>query len=72
MGNHQLKDKIHQLVENSDEEMLEAVYQLLQQTDYTEEFKNILNEEFSDYQRNKQAISKAEMDALIQEVLNKH
>jgi hypothetical protein len=37
-----LKNKIHALVDSSDEEMLQSVYQLLQQTDYTEEFKNML------------------------------
>ncbi len=71
MGGSALKDKIHQLVESSDEEMLESVYQLLQQTEYTDEFKNILNEEYADYQTNKQVISNAEMDALIKEVLKK-
>lgn len=71
MGDSALKNKIHQLVENSDEEMLETVYQLLQPTEYTDEFKNILNEEYADYQTNKQVISNTEMDALIKEVLKK-
>jgi len=71
MNNSALRDKIHQLVGNSDDEDLQAVYQILQQTEYTDEFKNLLNEEFGDYQKPKKVISKEEMDLLIKEVLKK-
>jgi len=69
MENPALKDKIHQLIDTCDNEMLEVVYQLLQPTEYTDEFKNVLNEELADYQKNKKGISKEEMDLLIKEVL---
>lgn len=66
-----LKNKIHALVDNSDEEMLQAVYQLLNESEYTEEFKNILNEEQADYYKNKEVISKEAMDNLIRKILKK-
>ena len=65
-----LRNKIHEIIDSSDEETLQSVYQLLQQTEYTDEFKNILNEELADYQKGKKVISKEDMDLLIQEVLN--
>ena len=71
MSDSALKNKIHKLVDNSDDEMLEAVYQLLQETEYTDEFKHILNEEFADYQANKKVISKDEVDSQIQDILKK-
>ena len=66
-----LKNKIHALVDNSDEETLQSVYTLLQESDYTDEFKNILNEEYADYQRNRKVITKKEMDNLIKEAMKK-
>lgn len=66
-----LKDKIHSLVDKSDEETLQSVYQLLQEADYTDEFKNVLNEEQADYYRSKEVITKEAMDELIKAALKK-
>lgn len=66
-----LKNKIHSLVEGSDEETLQSIYQLFNEAEYTDEFKNILNEERANYEKSKQVISKAEMNKLIQEMMNK-
>lgn len=66
-----LKDKIHSLIDRSDEETLQSVYQLLQDADYTDEFKDILNEEQAEYYKNKEVISKEAMDSLIKEALRK-
>jgi predicted house-cleaning noncanonical NTP pyrophosphatase (MazG superfamily) len=66
-----LKDKIHSLIDNSDEETLQSVYQLLQEADYTDEFKNVLNEEQVEYYRNKEVITKEAMDNLIKAALKK-
>ncbi len=66
-----LKDKIHSLIDGSDEETLQSVYQLLQESDYTDEFKNVLNEEQAEYYKNKEVISKEAMDELIKAALKK-
>ncbi len=66
-----LRNKIHSLIDSSDDDTLQSVYQLLQESDYTEEFKNILNEEQTAYYKNKQIITKEAMDHLIKEALRK-
>lgn len=60
-----LKNKIHSLIDNCDEETLQSVYQLLGDTGYTDEFKNILNEEQAAYYKNGEIITKEAMDDLI-------
>ncbi len=71
MDTSALKNKIHALVDSSDEEMLQAVYQLLNESEYTESFKNILDEEQADYYKNKEVITKEAMDNLVRELLKK-
>jgi len=71
MDSSALKMKIHALVDSSDEETLQAIYQLLNESEYTEEFKNVLDEEQADYYKNKEVISKESMDNLIREILKK-
>lgn len=71
MENTALKDKIHSLIDKSDEETLQSIYQLLQAPEYTDEFKNILNEEQEAYYRNKEVIAKDALDDIIEEVLKK-
>lgn len=66
-----LKDKIHFLVDKSDEETLQSVYQLLQDADYTDEFKDVLNEEQAEYYRSKEVITKEAMDEIIKAALKK-
>ena len=66
-----LKNKIHVLIDSSDEETLQSVYQLLHTPDYTDEFKNVLNEEYEAYQKNKEVISKEVMDKLIEELMRR-
>jgi predicted house-cleaning noncanonical NTP pyrophosphatase (MazG superfamily) len=69
METTRLKNKIHSLIENSDEEMLQSVYQILQETDYTDEFKNVLNEEFASYQKDKKVITQTTMNTFIEQVM---
>ena len=66
-----LKEKVHALVDSSNEEMLEAVFQLLSESEYTDDFKSILNEEQADYYKNKEVISQETLDRLVKEVLKK-
>ncbi len=71
MKNAELKEKIHSLVETSDEETLQSVLQLLENTEYTEEFKQFLNEEQADYFKNKNVISREDVNNLVNELLRK-
>ncbi len=66
-----LKSEIHSLIDSSDDETLQSVYQLLQESEYTDEFKNILNEEQAEYYKSKQVITKEAMNNLINEALKK-
>jgi predicted house-cleaning noncanonical NTP pyrophosphatase (MazG superfamily) len=66
-----LKEKIHSLIDNSSDETLQSVYQLLQATDYTDAFKNTLNEEFEAYQKDGAVVTSNEMGILIKDVLSK-
>ena len=66
-----LREKIHNLVDSSNEDVLQSVFQLLEETEYTDNFKNILNDELADYQKSKSSISKNEMDELINKAMKK-
>lgn len=66
-----LKNKIHSLIDISDEETLQSIYQLFNEAEYTDDFKNMLKEEQADYKKNNQVISQAEMNRLIKEMMNK-
>ena len=66
-----LREKIHNLVDSSNEDVLQSVIQLLEETEYTDNFKNILNDELADYQKSKSSISKNEMDELINKAMKK-
>ena len=65
METHTSKEKIHNLVDSSNDDVLQSVFQLLEETEYTDDFKNILNDEFADYQKNKSGISKKSLDAFF-------
>ena len=64
-----LKEKIHSLVDASNEDVLESVYQLLQAPDYTTAFKNVLNEEFDAYKKDSEVLTPSQMDVLIKQIL---
>ena len=65
MGESALKEKIFSLIDKSNPEVLQSVYQLLKESDYTEAFKNVLNEEYSDYKKEGKIITQQEMNNLI-------
>lgn len=65
MGASALKEKIFNLIDKSDPEVLQSVYQLLKESDYTEAFKNELKEEYSDYKKEGKIITQKEMNSLI-------
>jgi predicted house-cleaning noncanonical NTP pyrophosphatase (MazG superfamily) len=66
-----LKDKIHRLIDNSSEDVLQSVFQLLEEPEYTNEFKNFLNEEMADYHQSKSTISQKEMNEIIDSAMKK-
>ena len=66
-----LREKIHNLIDSSNEDVLQSVIQLLEETEYTDNFKNILNDELADYQKSKSSITKNEMDELINKAMKK-
>ncbi len=71
MDASRLREKVHHLVDKSNEDLLQSVYQLLEESEYTDEFKNILNEEQADYQKGKVVLSKEEMEMLIEQALKR-
>ncbi len=63
-----LREKLHSLIDSSSEEKLLEAYSIFED-EYTDEFKADLNEEFADYQKNGEVISKEEMDNAIEKIL---
>lgn len=68
MESSTLREKLHSLIDASSEEKLMEVYSVFEDN-YTDEFKAILDEEYADYQRNKEVVSKEEMDKVIEKLL---
>ena len=64
-----LRKKIHSLIDNSTEEKLQEVYNLLEEGDYTDEFKKELEEEYATYEKDDTAISKENIDKLVEELI---
>ncbi len=63
-----LREKLHALIDSSSPEKLVEVYSVFED-DYTNEFKAQLDEEYADYQKNGEVISKEEMDKAIEKLL---
>lgn len=64
-----LREKLHALIDSSSDEKLMEVYSALEDN-YTTEFKAELDEEYADYQKNGEVISKEEIDKAIEKLLN--
>jgi hypothetical protein len=63
-----VREKLHALIDSSSPEKLEEVYFVFED-DKTDEFKAELDEEYADYQKEGEVISKEEMDKAIQKLL---
>ncbi len=63
-----LREKLHALIDSSSPDKLVEVYSVFED-DYTNEFKGQLDEEYADYQKNGEVISKEEMDKAIEKLL---
>jgi hypothetical protein len=68
MGIDTLRKKLHSLIDSSTEKLKE-VYNLLEEGDYTDEFKKELEEEYAAYEKDDTVISKEEIDKLVVELI---
>jgi hypothetical protein len=66
-----LRTELHNMIDKLQEDKLLEVYELLQDTDYPDELKEILDNEFEEYQRTGEAVSKKEVDKIINAILAK-
>ena len=57
-------------VDNSSEEKLQEIYNLLEESDYTDKFKKQLEEEYVAYEKDDTVISKEEIDKLVEELIH--
>jgi len=69
---NQIRQKLHTMIDNFPEERLQEVYNLLNEEEYSDEMKQVLQEEYTDYQKNGEAVSKEEVDDMIRLVLGKN
>ncbi len=65
-----LRKKLHTLIDISPEAKLKEVYHLLQDDEYFEKFKAMLDDEFNQYQKNGEIISQEEINNLIEQLLH--
>lgn len=63
-----LREKLHELIDNSSEDKLMEVFNVFEDN-YTNEFKTQLDEEYADYEKNGKVISKKEIDGVIEQLL---
>jgi len=67
-----LRKELHEMIDNFSEERLQEVYELLQNdNEYSDEFKKMLDEEYEDYMKNGDVVSKEEVDKLVHDLLYK-
>jgi len=67
-----LREKLHSLINTSSEDKLQQVYELLgEENSYTEEFTNILEEEFTAYQNDGIVIPRKEINEAVDKIMQK-
>ena len=64
-----LRNKLHILIDTSPEDKLEEIYNYFQEDEYSEDFKAMLDNEYEQYQKDGEGISREEMDKKIQQLL---
>lgn len=65
-----LRQKLHSLIETSSEEKLDEIYDLLKEDEYSDDFKAMLDNEFEQYQKDGEVISRTEIDKIIEQLLH--
>ena len=68
METSNLREKLHSLIDNSSEEKLIEVYAVFEE-EYSDEFKADLEEDYADYKKNGEVVSKAQLDEAIEKLL---
>lgn len=66
-----LRTELHNMIDKFPEEKLQEVYELLQDNEYSNELKEILDSEFEEYYRTGEVVTKAEVDKIINAILTK-
>lgn len=66
-----LRTEIHNLIDNAPEQKLQEVYELLQNDEYSNDMKMMLDNEYDDYQKNGEVVTKKEVDKIIHDLLYK-
>lgn len=69
METETLRKKLHILIDTSSEDKLEEIYDSFKEEEYSEEFKAMLDNEYEQYQKDGEGISRDEMDKKIQQLL---
>lgn len=70
MGNS-IRKELHEMIDSFPEKKLQEVYELLQNDEYSDEMKRMLDGEYEDYERTGEAVSKEDADKIIQAILTK-
>ena len=65
-----LREKLHSLIENSSEEKLEEIYDFFQEDEYSDDFKAMLDNEFEQYHKDGEGVSREEVDKMIEQLLH--
>ncbi|HEX3023657.1 MAG TPA: hypothetical protein VHP12_00475 [Chitinophagaceae bacterium] len=67
-----LREKLHSLINTSSEDKLQHVYELLEEeNEYSDEFKNILEEEYTAYLKDGAVISRSEINEAVEKLIQK-
>ncbi|MEP6681663.1 MAG: hypothetical protein ABJA35_00310 [Parafilimonas sp.] len=66
-----IRTELHEMIDKFPEEKLQEVYELLHDNEYSDELKGMLDNEYEDYKRTGNAISKEDVDKIIHAVLTK-
>ena len=63
-----LREKLHSLIDSSSEDKLMEVYTIFEEN-YSDEFKSELNEEYAQYRKDGEVISREKVDETINKLL---
>lgn len=65
-----LRQKLHSLVETSSEDKLEEIYDLFQDNEYSDDFKAMLDNEYEQYQKDGEVVSRNQVNKLIEQLFH--
>jgi len=65
-----LRQKLHSLVETSSEDKLEEIYDLFQDNEYSNDFKAMLDNEYEQYQKDGEVVSRNQVNKLIEQLFH--